>query len=100
MGLNQVEFGQKLGVSDEYVSQIEKGKKLPGEGLQILVGTLEEKFQPCIPADSNSVEPGVEMQEKGSEYQTGSEWKARAEKAEAEVRRLRAAIQALTKEEP
>lgn len=98
MNLSQVEFGKKLGVSDEYVSQIEKGKKLPGEGLQILVGTLEGKFQPLTPTDSNSVEPPVALHDDAPEYLTTVQWKDKALKAEAEVKRLRLINRLLTNE--
>lgn len=95
MGLNQVDFGKTLGVSDEYVSQIEKGKRDPGDTLKILVGFLEAKFQLRIGSDSNSVVPPVDLREESAEYKTSNEWKDEALKLRSEVTRLKVVIQIL-----
>lgn len=88
MGLNQVQFGQELGVSDEYVSQIEKGKRDPGETVKILVGHLEGKFQLDEPVVSNSVEPGVALEAPPRETRTIEQCRERIKELEAEVARL------------
>lgn len=92
MGLNQVEFGKELGVSDEYVSRIEKGKQMPSPGLQILVGTLEGKFQPEKAFDSNSVKPPVDRLVDAPDDKT--DWKRRAILAEDRLEQLQANIRA------
>lgn len=96
MKLNQVQFGEKLGVSDEYVSQIEKGKRDPGETLKLLVAELEGKFQLGPAADSNS---GSVLHESSPEYHTPpddeEDWRHRALLAEKEVLKLKRAMQQL-----
>ena len=94
MGLNQVQFAQELGVSDEYVSQIEKGKRDPGETVKILVGHLEEKFQLGEAVDSNSVEPGVALEAPPRETRTIEQCRERIKELEAEVARLWRMIEA------
>ncbi len=90
MQLNQVQFAKELGVSDEYVSQIERGKRDPSDGLKILVGKLEEKFQ----LNSNSAEPGVAQEEPPAETRTIEQCRARIKELEAEVARLWRMIEA------
>lgn len=63
--LSQDELGERLGVSGNYISMIELGKKEPGSGLQILFESLERS---PLYADA----PGTgELREAAAAYRAG-----------------------------
>lgn len=97
LGLTQPQLAQKLRISANYVYQIESGRKpLVGRTLE----DVEKLEHESLPSHMNpdSVKPGVEFQEAAPEYLSTDEWKARAMKAEAEVKRLRLVNRLLTNE--
>ena len=56
--LSQEELGDRLGVSGNYISMIELGKKEPGPGLQILFESLERS-----PMYGESAHGGMELRD-------------------------------------
>jgi len=65
--LSQEELGERLGVSGNYISMIELGKKEPGAGLRISFEMLERS-----PLYVETAHGGMEMRDSAVSYQAGS----------------------------
>lgn len=62
-GLNQSQLGEVLGISNDYVSLIETGRREPGPSLLKLFTSLEEDQHRKLDETSDSVGTGMELRE-------------------------------------
>lgn len=97
---NQTELAKLLGISSDYVSMIETGKREPGPRLLKDFEEIERKFGLAKSETSDSVMSPLELKEDPPEYGVQSNWQRRAEEAEAENQKLKQAIRALIGDDP
>lgn len=104
LGISQEEMGEKLGVSGNYVYLIESGKKIPSRKLEGRFNELKKKSHAVLKALTHDLGHGNNVDSNMREMPTvnygAEDWKARAIRAETELRELRRRLADLAKEDP
>lgn len=92
---NQPELARLLGISSDYVSMIETGKRKPGPRLLKDFDELERKLQQAVSENPDSVKPPLALRDSSTEYLTIAECKQRIQELEAELRKWKHVVREL-----